>query len=228
MTWSLDLQVWILYLFQISFLLYLFSGYVLAGAPLVVIFLHWELFWPPGEPEKDKGETEEPEVFASKQAKVHRACTWLEEGGVLALAEDRAEGLLFQVSWSSQAFSSYILFWCFVSYALASGYVLESPGLSAFFQGLHQLLWANFLRQEADYLQLKAKGLQQIEFTITGLGAEGLYDLIWEAVTQPELSVSVGSPLPKRHKWVATATVSSPTAQKSEAIIPKPEGGVSV
>ena len=32
-----------------------------------------------------------------------------------------------------------------------------------------------------------------------------------------------GSPLPKRHKWVAMATVSSPTAQESEAIVPKPE-----
>ena len=47
-------------------------------------------------------------------------------------------------------------------------------------------------------------------------------------MSQPELSVSVGPPLPKRHKWVATATVSSPKAQESEAIIPKPEGGVSV
>ena len=38
----------------------------------MVIFLHWELFWPPGEPEKDEGETEEPEVCAPKQAKFDR------------------------------------------------------------------------------------------------------------------------------------------------------------
>ena len=47
-----------------------------------------------------------------------------------------------------------------------------------------------------------------------------------KAVAQPELSVSVG--LPKRHKRVATATVSSPNAQVSEAIVPKPKGGGSV
>ena len=37
-----------------------------------------------------------------------------------------------------------------------------------------------------------------------------------------QATVSVGWPLPKR-KWVATATVASPTAQESEAIAPKPE-----
>ena len=57
--------------------------------------------------------------------------------------------------------------------------------------------------------------------------AEGLYDLLHGAVAQPELSVSVGPPLPKR-TWVSTATIASPTAQESEAIAPKPEGGVSV
>ena len=42
-----------------------------------------------------------------------------------------------------------------------------------------------------------------------------------------ELSVSMGPSLPKR-KWVATATVASPTTQVSEAIAPKPREGVSV
>ena len=51
--------------------------------------------------------------------------------------------------------------------------------------------------------------------------AEGLYDLLQGAVAQLELSVFVGLSLPKRHKWVATA-------QESKAIVPKPEGGVSV
>ena len=62
---------------------------------------------------------------------------------------------------------------------------------------------------------------------MAGSKVEGLYDLLQEAVAQPQLSVSVGPPLPKR-KWVATATVSSPTVQELEAIAPKPEGGVSV
>ena len=35
-------------------------------------------------------------------------------------------------------------------------------------------------------------------------------------------------PLPKRQKWAATATVACLTAQESEAITPKPEGGTSV
>ena len=74
------------------------------------------------------------------------------------------------------------------------------------------------MRAEAN--QLEAEGLQQIECAVAGLKAEGLYDLLLGAVVQPELSLSVGLPLPKR-KEVATATVSSPTAQESEAIAPK-------
>ena len=40
--------------------------------------------------------------------------------------------------------------------------------------------------------------------------------------------MSVGLPLPKRHKWLATAMVTGPKAQESETIIPNPKGGVSV
>ena len=63
---------------------------------------------------------------------------------------------------------------------------------------------------------------------MAGLKAEGLYDLLQGPMAQPELSVSVGLPLPKRHKWFATATVSSPMAQESEALVPKLKGGVSL
>ena len=47
-------------------------------------------------------------------------------------------------------------------------------------------------------------------------------------MAQLELSVSVSPPLPKRHKWVAIAMVSSLTAKESEATVPKPKGGLSV
>ena len=60
-----------------------------------------------------------------------------------------------------------------------------------------------------------------------GSQAEGLYDHLQGAVVQPELPVSVGPPLSKR-KQVATETISSLTAQESEAITPKPKEGVSV
>ena len=82
------------------------------------------------------------------------------------------------------------------------------------------------MRPEAN--QLEAEDLQQIKCAVTGLKAEGLYDLLQGAVAQPQLSVSVGPLLPKRHIQVATATVSSLIAQGSEAIVPKPKGGVSV
>ena len=89
--------------------------------------------WPPGEPEEDEEETEEPKVCAPKQAKSDWTHTWLEEGGAPALAEDKAQGLLSQVFWSSQA-SFLILFWCFVFSILASDHVLELSGLSNFFR----------------------------------------------------------------------------------------------
>ena len=120
----------------------------------------------------------------------------------------------------------------------ASKHILELPGLFIscfFFHGLPQLHWAHFLRQEADCLWFEANCLK----------AEGQYAPLWGAITQPDLSASVGLPLPKRHKWVAAAMVSSPTlslfphysfqfskllclrVQESEAIVPKPKGGMS-
>ena len=68
----------------------------------------------------------------------------------------------------------------------------------------------------------------QIECTVTGLGAEVLYDIIQGSVADPDLSSSVGPLLPKRWRQAAMATVTSLTAQKPEAITPKPEGGASV
>ena len=101
------------------------------------------------------------------------------------------------------------------------------------FQGVELLWWANVLKQEADHLwleanQLEAEGLQQIEFAVVGRGAEALYDIIWGSLAHPNLSVSMGPPLPKRQKQSVTGTVASPTTQESEAITPKPEGGASV
>ena len=57
--------------------------------------------WPQGEPEEDKGETEELEVCAPEQFKFNWACTWLEEGGAPKVDEDKAQGLLSQVFWFS-------------------------------------------------------------------------------------------------------------------------------
>ena len=81
------------------------------------------------------------------------------------------------------------------------------------------------LRAEAH--QLEAKGLQQIECAVAGLQAEVLYNLLIMAVAQPELPVSVGPPLSKR-KQIATAIISSLTAQESEAITTKPKESVSL
>ena len=60
-------------------------------------------------------------------------------------------------------------------------------------------------RHEVDHLQLEAhclevRGLQQIEYGMARSKVEGLFGLLQGAVTQLELSVSVGLPLPKRHK----------------------------
>ena len=55
---------------------------------------------------------EEPNVCTMEQAEFNWACTWLEEGGAPALAEDKAQGVLAQVFGllPLQAFSSLILF----------------------------------------------------------------------------------------------------------------------
>ena len=73
-----------------------------------------------------------------------------------------------------------------------------------------------------------AKGLQQIECAVARSKVESLCDILPGAVAQLELSVSLGPPLPKRHKQVATAMVSRLTTEESEALVPKPKGGASV
>ena len=75
---------------------------------------------------------------------------------------------------------------------------------------------------------MEAKGLQQIEGTLAGSGAEVLYEVICSSMADPDLSSSMDPPLPKRQRWAATVTVASQTVQVPEAIIPKPEGGASV
>ena len=81
------------------------------------------------------------------------------------------------------------------------------------------MLWqANALQQEAEHLQckatqLEAEGLQQIEGALAGSGAEVLYDVIWSSLANPDLSSSMGPPLPKRQQQAAMVTVVSPRAQ---------------
>ena len=101
-----DLQVWILCLFQIHFSLFLeVSGQQQPfGSPFILGAL-----WPLGEPEEDKGDTEEPEVSTREQPEFGWAYTWMEEGGAPTLAEDKAQGLLAQVFVLSRPFPS-ILF----------------------------------------------------------------------------------------------------------------------
>ena len=178
--------------------------------------------WSLGEPEEDEGEMEEPEDCTTEKAEFDWAHTWLEDEGAPALAEDKAQGLFVQVFCllrpPSLLFYSSVLFPC--------------PDLWPYFsfRVCVSCIRANFLRQEADHLwleanDLEAKGLQQLEFAIVRSEAEGLYALLWGAISQLDLSISVDLPLPKRHKGVAMATVSSfLTAQESEAIVPKPKG----
>ena len=54
------------------------------------------------------------------------------------------------------------------------------------------------LWDEANHLE--AKGLQQVECARTRSNEEGLFDLLQGAMIQPDLSVSVALPLPKRHR----------------------------
>ena len=81
-----------------------------------------------------------------------------------------------------------------------------------------------FLWQEVESLQLEAeclgiKGLQQVEFAVARSKAKGLYDILQGAMIQPEPLISMVLPLPKRHRWVLTAMVLHPTAQKTEAAV---------
>ena len=76
--------------------------------------------WPPGKPEEDEVETEEPKVCAPEQFEFNWAHAWLEEGGALILDEEKAPGLLSQVFLFSLASSSLIFFWCFVCFFFLS------------------------------------------------------------------------------------------------------------
>ena len=53
----------------------------------MLVFFTLGTLWPPGEPEEDEGEMEEPEVCAPEQAKFDWAHTWLEEEGHLHKAQ---------------------------------------------------------------------------------------------------------------------------------------------
>ena len=109
--------------------------------------------------------------------------------------------------------------------------------LLVFFQGLCQLHQASLLQQEVECLQLEAefletKGLQQVEFSVARSKAEGLYDILSGAMTQSELSKSVGLPLPYRCRQASAATVSCLTAQETKAAafdpsVQKLDGGAS-
>ena len=78
------------------------------------------------------------------------------------------------------------------------------------------------LKQEVECLQheatqLEAEGLQWIEVVLVGSGAGVPYDIIQSSLADPDLSSSMGPPLPKRQRWAAMVTVASLTAQE-----PKP------
>ena len=73
-----------------------------------------------------------------------------------------------------------------------------------------------------------AEGLKWMEFSMVGSEAEAPYNIIQGSLANPNLSVSVGPPLPKRQRQAATMTAASPTVQEPEAITPKPKGDASV
>ena len=123
----------------------------------------------------------------------------MKEGGVPIADEDKAQGLLSQVFWFSQASSSPILFWCFVLFFLGFWPCFKIKKSFHFSRVCINCDWANFLKQEVDDLraeanQLEAKGLQWIECAVAVLKAEGLYDLLQGDVAWPELSVTVACP----------------------------------
>ena len=72
------------------------------------------------------------------------------------------------------------------------------------------------------YSHLEISGLQQMEFVVSGSEAEGLYDFLLGAMTQPDLSKPVGPPPPKRHMQVPTTTVLIPSTQEPKATVSGP------
>ena len=143
----------------------------------------------------------------------------MEDGGAPGLAEDKTQELLAQVFGLSRPLP--LLFYSSVlSLCLASDHILGLPGLSTSFfprvcTSCFGLIFSG-RRQTACGLRLIAwrlKASQQMEFAVAGLEADGLYDLLWGVMTQPDLSASVGLPLPKMHQQAATAMVLGPIAQ---------------
>ena len=51
-----------------------------------------------------------------------------------------------------------------------------------------------------------------------GSGTETLYNVIQGSLADPDLSMSVGPPLPERQWWAAMVTVASPTVQEPKAM----------
>ena len=91
------------------------SWCIWAVAPFVVICFTLGALWPPGKPEEDEGETEEPKVCVPKQFEFNWTSIWLEEDGAPILDEVKAQGLLSQVFLVSPGFfpSYSLLVFCF-------------------------------------------------------------------------------------------------------------------
>ena len=137
--------------------------------------------------------------------------------------------------WISETTCPGILIWTPFSLVLSSSLSLcpcpwshsGYPDLLVFFQGHCQLHQASFLWREVEHLQLEAeclqtKGHQQVVFAVARLKAKDLYDILWEVMTQPELSMSVGLPPPKKCRQAPTATVSWPAPQETVAVVLNP------
>ena len=137
------------------------SWYIWAAAPFVVICFTLRALLPPGEPEEDKGETEEPEVCTPEPVLNSIGSPyWLKEGRELTSGWWKGSRgyfpryfcflRLLDLSYSLLRFCSfffYLGFWpCF-----------KIKWYFNFFQGLHLLCWAQcFLKQEADNLKAEA------------------------------------------------------------------------
>ena len=116
------------YIFPDQVLLF-FSWCIWAAAPFVVISFTLGALWPPGEPEEDEMEMEEPKICAPKQAGFDWACTWLEEEGCLHWQKIKLKGyflrcfglprllpllfysgVLFSLFWPLVIFQGYLVF----------------------------------------------------------------------------------------------------------------------
>ena len=129
-------------------------------------------------------------------------------GGLLALAEDEVQGLFSQVFF----FACYCLAFLtvlFIVLWLCLAFVADPFPL---FQGLHLLQQASLLREEAQWLLVE--GLKKVEMVVAGSEAEGLYGLLWGALSHSPMS---SAPLPpKRCHQAPTTTVSKLLLQESE------------